>query len=277
MQPVVLRALVALMFVAVLGQTARAACPVTPPANLASAGQLSFGTSAPPPVPGTPSLNQTGFEYDLSAALAEAMCLKPAYTQLAFAGLFPGLDAHKYDATIAGIGITAQREQSFAFVPYFFGGIRMVVRNGSGLFFKDEQAVCGHSIAVLAGSVEAHDIDKYKDTCPAGKQIDSRIMPTNNEIVEQLRKGTVEVAFLDWAPVADIVARNPGDFAVASPILSGEPAGEPRHRVGIMLRRDDTAMKDAISKALAALQADGTYDKLLAKWGLQDGDIRKAG
>jgi ABC-type amino acid transport substrate-binding protein len=25
------------------------------------------------------------------------------------------------------------------------------------------------------------------------------------------------------------------------------------------------------------LQADGTYDKLLAKWGLQDGNIRKAG
>ena len=43
-----------------------------------------------------------------------------------------------------------------------------------------------------------------------------------------------------------------------------------------MLRKDDVAMKDALTKALAALQADGTYDKLLAKWDLQEGDIRKA-
>jgi polar amino acid transport system substrate-binding protein len=274
---VVARALGALMLVAVTTHAARAACAVTAPTDLASSGQLSFGVIAPPPTASMPPINQIGFEYDLMAALAGQMCLKPAYTVLAFAGLFPGLDAKKFDAAVAGIGITAQREQSFGFVPYFFGGIRMVVRKGSGLYFKDEQAVCGHSIAVLAGSVEAHDIDKYKDACPAGQQIDARIMPTNNEIVEQLRKGSIEVAFLDWAPVADIVERNPGDFAVASPILSGDGPGQPRHRVAIMLRKDDTAMKDAIGKALALLQADGSYERLLAKWGLQDGNIRQAG
>jgi polar amino acid transport system substrate-binding protein len=260
---VVARALGALMLVVVTTHAARAACPVTAPTDLASSGQLSFGVIAPPPTANMPPINQIGFEYDLMAALAGQMCLKPAYTVLAFAGLFPGLDAKKFDAAVAGIGITAQREQSFAFVPYFFGGIRMVVRKGSGLYFKDEQAVCGHSIAVLAGSVEAHDIDKYKDACPAGQQIDARIMPTNNEIVEQLRKGSIEVAFLDWA--------------VASPILSGDGPGQPRHRVAIMLRKDDTAMKDAIGKALALLQADGSYERLLAKWGLQDGNIRQAG
>ncbi|HEX5328349.1 MAG TPA: transporter substrate-binding domain-containing protein, partial [Acetobacteraceae bacterium] len=163
-----------------------ASCPVAAPADLASPGHLGFGTSAPPPAPGLPPVNQTGFEYDLSAALAQAMCLKPAYTVLAFAGLFPGLQAHKFDAAIAGIGITAQRQQSFDFVPYFIGGIRLMVRKDSGLYFKDEQAVCGHSIAVQAGTVEAHDIDKVKATCPAGKPMDVRIMPSNNEIVEQL-------------------------------------------------------------------------------------------
>jgi polar amino acid transport system substrate-binding protein len=277
MRSVVLSASGALMLIAAAGQTARAACPVTAPPDLASSGQLSFGVNAPPPTVNAPPINQTGFEYDLMAALAQQMCLKPAYTVLAFAGLFPGLDAHKFDAAVSGIGITAQREQTFSFVPYFFGGIRMVVRKDSGLFFNNELAVCGHSIGVLAGSVEAHDIDRNKDACPAGKQIDARIMPNNNEVVEQLRKGTLEVAFLDWAPAADVVARNPGDFVVASPILSGDPAGQPRHRVGIMLRKDDAAMKDALGKALSALQADGSYTKLLAKWGLQEGDIGKAG
>jgi polar amino acid transport system substrate-binding protein len=117
------------------------------------------------------------------------MCLKPDYVVLAFAGLFPGLDAHKFDAAIASIGITTQREQSFAFVPYFLGGIRLMVSKSSGLYFQNEAGVCGHSIAVLAGSVEAHDIDKYKPSCPADKPMDVHIMPSNNEIIEQLRKG----------------------------------------------------------------------------------------
>jgi polar amino acid transport system substrate-binding protein len=254
-----------------------AACAVTAPPGLVTPGHLTFGTISPPPAPGLRPVNQVGFEFDLSKGLAEAMCLQADYTVLAFAGLFPALDAHKFDVAIAGIGITAQREQSFAFVPYFFGGIRLVVRKDTGLFFKDEQEVCGHSIAVLAGSVEARDIDKYKPLCPAGKPMDVRILPSNNEIVEQLRKGTVEVGFLDWAPVADIVARNPGDFAVGSPILSGEPPGEPRHRVGLMIRRDDASLKQALMQAVAKLLADGTYETLLAKWGLPEGDIRKAG
>jgi polar amino acid transport system substrate-binding protein len=257
---------------------ARAAdtCAVKAPPGLATPGQLTFGTNSPPSAPGLKPVNQVGFEFDFADAVAHSMCLKPGFTVLAFAGLFPALEAHKFDAAIAGIGITAQREQSFAFVPYFFGGIRLMVRKNSGLFFKDEQQVCGHSIAVLAGSVEAHDMDKYKPLCPADKQMDVRILPSNNEIVEQLRKGTVQIAFLDWAPVADIIERNPGDFAVGSPILSGEPPGEPRHRVGLMLRKDNEPLKQALTEAVAKLQADGSYDTLLAKWGLKEGDIRQA-
>jgi polar amino acid transport system substrate-binding protein len=271
--------LVALSLSCLTVSTAAAAgsCAVAAPRNLANTGKLTFGTGSPPPSPGVKPINVTGFEFDLAEALAQQICLKPDYVVLAFAGLFPGLDAHKFDAAIASIGITAQREQSFAFVPYFLGGIRLMVSKSSGLYFQNEADVCGHSIAVLAGSVEAHDIDKYKPSCPGDKPMDVHIMPSNNEIVEQLRKGTVQVAFLDWAPVSDIIARNPDDFALGSPILTGEPPGEPRHRIGIMVRKDDSEMKQALAAALARLQADGTYDKLLAKWDLSEGDIRKAG
>lgn len=276
-----MRAILAfLCCLALLGFTggARAApCPVPAPTGLASPGHLTFGTTNPPPAPGLTPVNLQGFEFDLSTALAQMMCLKPAYVVLAFSGLFPGLQAHKFDLAIAGIGITAQRSKSFSFVPYFLGGIRLMVRKDSGLFFKNEQELCGHSIAVLAGSVEAHDIAKYQPLCPAGHAMTVRILPSNNEIVEQLRKGTVQVAFLDWAPVADIVRRNGNDFAVGSPILTGEPPGQPRHRDGLMVRLGDTAIERALSAALAHLEADGSYDKLLQKWGLEEGDIRKAG
>lgn len=254
-----------------------ASCPVQAPTDLASAGTLTFGTIYAAPPPGLKLPNLAGFELDLAGAIARTMCLDPGFVNLAFAGLFPGLNARKFDAAIAAIGISPQREESYDFVPYFLGGLRLLVRKDSGLYFQDETQVCGHAVAALAGSVEVRDLDKYKAGCPAGQPMDLRIFPSNNEVLEQLRKGTVEVVFLDWAPVAYIAAQNPQDFAIGSPILTGEPPGVPRHRDGIMLRKGDAALQTAIGQALSLLQADGTYDRLLAKWDLLEGDIRHAG
>jgi polar amino acid transport system substrate-binding protein len=253
-----------------------ATCPVAAPPNLTVPGTLLVGTTDPPPPAGVKPPNQQGFEEDLAEALAGTMCLKVQFAPLAFAGLFPALNARKFDVAMASIGISAEREQSFDFVPYFLGGLRLVVRKDSGLFFETEAGVCGHRIAALAGSIEVRDLERFKPDCPPGKQIDLVIYPNNNEILEQLRKRTVEVIFIDWPPAAYIVQQNPDDFAIGSPILTGEPPGIPRHRIGMMLRKGDTATRDALSQAFAHLQEDGTYQKLLAKWNLVEGDIRNA-
>ena len=254
-----------------------ASCVVSAPAELTAQGQLTIGTTNLPPPPGMTPDPQAGLEYGLADALAQALCLKPNYVALAFAGLFPALNAKKFDVAMAAIGISAERAQAYDFVPYFLGGLRLVVRKDSGLYFKEELALCGHSVAMLAGSVEVQDLDKYKDHCPAGRALDMRIFPSNNEVLEQLRKRTVEVIFIDWPPAAFIVEKNPGDFALGSPILSGEPPGEPRRKRGIMLRKGDQAMKSALDKAMAAVMADGTYDRILKEYGLSDGDVRNPG
>jgi len=256
-------------------RAATTACPVQAPAGLTSPGELTLGTAAAAVPAGMQPSPVDGFNTDFGMAMAETMCLKPAFVHLAFAGLFPGLNARKFDAVMY-VGITAQRAESFAFVPYFLGGIRMIARKGTGLYFKDEQAVCGHSVAAVAGSVEVHDLDKYKADCPAGHAMDIHIFSADQEGLEQLRKGTVEAVFLDWGPAVYAVQQNP-EFTIASPILTGEPPGQPRHVDGIMVRKDDAAMAAAISQAVAALRSNGTYERLLAKWGVQDGDVTKGG
>lgn len=254
-----------------------AQCAVQAPNDLIASGTLTFGTSlGGPPQDFMQNSQPSGIDIDVATALAKEMCLKANFVNLAFAGLFPALTANKFDAAIAGIGITVPRAQVYDFVPYFLGGLRLVVSKSSGLYFKDEAEVCGHAVATLAGSVEQRDLVKYNASCPAGKQMDIRTFPTNNEVLEQLRKGTVQVIFIDWPLAAYDVQKNPNDFAIGSPVLTGEAPGAPRHREGIMMRKGDDALKNALTQALAKIQADGTYDTLLKKWNLQDGDIRKA-
>jgi len=254
-----------------------AACAIKAPPELVESGSLTFGTTLGTPPQGFSQGDKpAGLDIDVASALATEMCLRPQFVNLAFAGLFPALGARKFDAVIAGVGITKQREETYDFVPYFLGGLRLVVRKDSGLIFKDEKEVCGHVVAALAGSVEVRDLEKYNPGCPEGRKMEVHVFPTNNEVLEQLRKKVVEVIFIDWPFAAYTVQQNPEDFAIGSPVLTGEAPGEPRHREGIMIRKGDTAMKTALADALAKIQTDGSYDKILAKWNLGEGDIRRA-
>ena len=252
-------------------------CPVKAPATLIAPGTLTVGTAF-----GTPPQNflldnqPAGSDVEIMQTIAAQMCLKPQFVNLAFAGLFPALNAKKFDVVTAAVGITAQRQESLDFVPYFLGGLRLITKTSSGLKFQNEAETCGHVVAALSGSVEDHDLAKYKDTCPAGKPMDVRTYPSNNEVVEQLNKGTVQVAFLDWPLAAYTVQKSGGTLMEASPVLTGEAPGAPRHREGITFRKGDTELENAVRQAFSNIEKDGTYDKVLKKWNLTDGDIRKA-
>ncbi len=253
---------------------ASADCAIKPPSNLVSAGTLTFGTmlSTPPQVfddHGQPD----GLDVDIAKAVASRLCLKPAFVNLAFPGLFPGLNSKKFDAVIAGIGITPQREEVFRFVPYFEGGNQLVVRKASKLAFTTEGELCGHSVATVTGSVEARALERSnKELCTHGKTIEIKVYPSFNEAVQQLVKSNSDVAWVDW-PFASYIVNLMPDLALGGPILSGVP-DKPRNKEGIVVRKDDDAAQTAIQQALTQVEASGDYDKILAKWHLQGGDIR---
>ncbi|HXQ66206.1 MAG TPA: ABC transporter substrate-binding protein [Alphaproteobacteria bacterium] len=249
-------------------------CPVRPPADLTSPGTLTIATHLTmPPQAFLDNDKPAGFAIEIGEAIAREMCLKAAFVNFDFAGLFPGLNARKFDTIIAGIGITPDRQKSLDFVPYFEGGVRLIVRKDSKLTFKSEDDLCGLPVATQSGSVEAISLERTnKERCSESKKIDIMAYPNFNEAVQQLRKKVADVAFLDW-PFANYLAQAVPDLALGSPILSGTP-GLPRNKHGIVVRKGDVAMSDALSEGLKRIEADGTYGKILAKWNVEEGDIR---
>ncbi len=249
-------------------------CAVRPPAELTTPGKLTIATHlTTPPQAFLENDKPAGFAVELGEALAEQMCLKAEFVNIAFAGLFPGIDAKKFDTIIAGVGITPQRQQSFDFIPYFQGGVRLLVRKDAPRTFKSEDDLCGLSVATQTGSTEAIGLARVNsDACPAGKKINILDYPNFNEAVQQLRKKVADVAFVDW-PFANYLAQAVPELTLASPILSGAP-GQPRNKHGMVVRKGDTAMAAALSAALKRVQTSGKYDQILAKWNLTEGDIR---
>jgi polar amino acid transport system substrate-binding protein len=249
-------------------------CPVHAPPGLTTPGKLIIATHlTTPPQAFLENEKPAGFAVDIGKALAQQMCLEAEFVNMAFAGLFPGLNARKFDTIIAGVGITPQRQESFDFVPYFQGGVRLLNRKESPREFKNEDELCGLTVATQTGSTEAIGLERAnKETCPEGKKITIQGYPNFNEAVQQLRKGVAEVAFVDW-PFAAFLAQAVPELKLASPILSGTP-GKPRNKHGMVVRKGDVAMAAALTEALKLIQASGQYERILARWNLSEGDIR---
>ena len=252
-----------------------AACAVKPPPDLVAPGTLIVGSNmATPPQMFIEAGQPAGFEIDLARAIAGAMCLKPQFVNIAFGGLFPGLVAKKFDYITSGLGITPQRQQVFDFVPYLAGGIQLVVRKDSGLHFKDENGLCGHSVATISGTTQARAIERVNEKlCKPGQKIDLKYFPSFNDAVIQLRKKSSDVAFVDWSFAAYVTGLMP-ELALGSPIISGR-SEVPRNKLGMAFRKGDRPMTDAVSAAMQQLEKSGEYDKILDKWHLKGGDIRK--
>src|SRR6185312_4698799 len=259
--------------VALAATPALAACPVKAPPGLVNAGRLTIGTMLTnPPQTFVENGQPAGFDIDLSRAIAAEMCLKPRFVNVTFAGLFPGLMSRKFDYLSSGLGITPQRRETFDFVPYFRGGIQFVGRKENRFFFQNEEGLCGLRVATIAGTTQALAIERAIQGVCKQKPIDLSYFPSFNDAVIQLTKNSADIAFVDWA-FASYISRLMPELAPASPIISGRPE-VPRNLMGLAFRKDEGPQEKAVSEAIQALEKDGTYDRLLNKWQLRNGDVR---
>lgn len=258
-------------------ELASAAC-LPAPESLVKPGFLTIGTNfAGPPMGFLDGTTPSGFDSDLVSQIAERMCLKPEFVDLTFTGLFPGLLAKKFDIIAARVGITEERQKQFDFVPVFKGGLRLVVNKGSDLRFKTESDVCGHDTAIVAGSTQMAALERVKSECPSEKPMTMKTFTNQIEAMNEVAKKSVSAAYVDWPLAAYVIQQRPNDFIEASPVLSGKGPNTERNRNGLVVRKGEKSTQDALSAAFDAILADGSYDRLLAKWNLADGDIRKKG
>jgi polar amino acid transport system substrate-binding protein len=251
---------------------------VTPPPNsdLLTAGALTFGSdiSYPPQEYYDPPGSQTavGFDVDLAKALAAKMGLQFAIVNHKFDSIIPDLTAKKFDAIISAMTDNADRAKTVDFVDYFTAGESFVVPKGTSLHPTKLDDLCGKTVAVEKGTAEETESQDTNDPKKQGKCASNPIkissFDTDTEALVQLKKGTVVIHFTD-SPVAGYELKHDSTLAISGGVIEVAPEG-------IAVRKGDSAMLTAMKAAFKALQDDGTYDSLLTKWGLKDGDIRKA-
>lgn len=197
----------------------------------------------------------TGFEVDVAEAMAAKMGLKVEWKALSFDALLTGLRQDRWDMVIASHGITEERAKAVTFTEphYCSGGV--IIAKDAGI--KTAKDLAGKVVAVQTGTTYMENVKKVA----AVKEVKN--FPQDTDARAALVSGRVDAWVTDKFVALNSLAANPnagmkmGDFLFVERIASAVAKG-------------NTGLAGEISKALAAIQADGTYEKISKKWFNED-------
>ena len=237
---------------------------VQPPDNLVTAGRLTYGVAASfPPYEYTQDGEYAGFDIEMGAALAEIMGLEPEISDMQFDGLIPALQGNRIDFINSAMYINPDREEQVDFIPYMVIGETIVVPQGNPKNIRSLDDLSGLAVAVTVGAIEETFATDHNEVLrEAGKpEMTILTLPTANDAVLATQQGRAD-AYLHSTPgAAYLMQEMPNTFEVAA-IFALDT------RIGIAVRKGDTAMKEALESALAEFVASGQYDELMAKYNL---------
>lgn len=200
-----------------------------------------------------------GWDVDIAEALCERMKAQCQIVAQDWDGIIPGLMARKYDLIVASMAITPQRLQRVDFSDKYKETVsRFIARKGAPADVSPA-ALTGKAIGVQRGSIQAGYLAqnyrtadlKFYDT-PQAAELDlvaGRLQYIFGNMV------TYHVGFMKTAEAAD--------FAFTGPDLKGGLLGDGN---GIAMRKGDAELRAKVNAALASIRADGTYDRITAKY-----------
>jgi polar amino acid transport system substrate-binding protein len=207
-----------------------------------------------------------GWDADLAKALGQVLGLKINMVNATFNIIIPGLASGKYQLGMSSFTDTKERQKTVDFVTYFVSGTSFYVKTSGGPSITSLADLCGHKVAVEKGTTQQADAQAQAPKCQsAGKPVTVQIFNDQNAVNLALSSGRADVAMADSPVAAYQVKLSNGTFK-----LSGQPYGTAPY--GIAIPKNNGMAKPVLA-ALKHLMANGTYKKILDRWGVQEGAI----
>ena len=207
----------------------------------------------------TPDGKIAGFDVDIGMAACEKMKRKCEFVQQDWDGIIAGLQTRRYDAIFSSMGITEERKKQLLFTdPYYRPSASFVGRSDLKVDFKDP-TLGGVSIGAVPGIYECYVKKAYP-------KANLTVYPNSDALYLDLTSGRLDLAFNGTVAITNSFLKGSegkGFGLVGEPVRDTQCLGE---GAGVAMRKDDTALKEALDKAFKELRADGTYKKINDKY-----------
>ncbi|MFE9775919.1 transporter substrate-binding domain-containing protein [Streptomyces sp. NPDC005931] len=225
--------------------------------ELVKAGQLTTCTHLPyPPFQSEIDGKVQGFDVALIDLVADDLGVKQQIVDTPFENFKTGafLNSGQCDLAAAGMTITEERKKNVDFSdPYFNATQAVLVDKKSGVTSLAD--VKSKKVALGAqAQTTGEDYAKKQGFDPVSFE-------SSDAVLNGLRTGQVKAVVIDYPVVQGWLKdkANSDAFEVVDNLETGE-------QYGFTVKKGNTALREAVNKALADARADGTYKKLYEQW-----------
>jgi octopine/nopaline transport system substrate-binding protein len=221
-----------------------------------------------------------GFEVELAWSLCRYMGKQCEIVEQDWDGMIPALIMRKFDAIMAGMSITAERQKVISFSQGYADEVaQLAVMKGSSLEGMDTSSGINLSLggsdvkkdlktltAALAGKtvcVQTATIHQnFLDSGDVGS-VNVRTYKTQDEVNLDLASGRCDAALAAAVAFTDYAEKSGKSVVLVGPTFSGGAFGS---GVGVGIRQDDTELLKAFNKAIDKARKNGDISRIATKW-----------
>ncbi|MER5770849.1 ABC transporter substrate-binding protein [Streptomyces sp. NPDC001985] len=228
----------------------------------------SSGSEAPLGFHATDNKTVIGAEPDIAHLVADVLGLEPRINTVSWENIFVGLDSGKYDAGFSNITDTEERKEKYDFATYRKDNLGFAAKKGSGLKISGPKDVAGRTVAVSSGTNQEKLLVEWsKEAEKAGlAPVDIKYYQNESDTYLALQSGRIEL-YLGPNPTAAHHAATTGKTEVVG-VHSG--AGATLQGLIAATTKKDNGLVKPLADALNEIIRNGTYTKVLKRWGLTD-------
>ncbi len=237
------------------------------PADIASSGTLKVGIDATyaPNEYKDANGKAIGWEVDLFNAVSAKLGVKAVYNIAGFDTIIPGITGGRYDVGVSSFTDTAARQEQVDFVNYYSAGILWAAPKGKTV---DPNNACGLKVGVQSGTTEEQDeVPAKSKACTDGGKPAIQILKFDgqDQVTNAVVLGQVDAMSADSPITSYAIAQSGDKLQAAGKSFDVAP-------YGIAINKG-SKLVPAIQKAFQSIVDDGTYGKILDKWGVADGAL----
>jgi lysine-arginine-ornithine-binding protein len=201
-----------------------------------------------------------GFDIDIVQALCDRMHAKCEFIAIQFDGIIPALQNGQIDAIATSMAITEKRKKVVDFTDrYWIRHARFLSCSPRKIEDISPAALKGVAIGTQQGTVSDDFLEAtYKDA-------DVRLYKTMDDAYQDASAGRIDLVLSGEAVSYDFMQKPAGKNCryVGERLPDGKFFGA---GCGIAVRKTDPDLRDKLNAALKEILADGTYQKINAKY-----------
>ncbi|HEX6341336.1 ABC transporter substrate-binding protein [Umezawaea sp.] len=235
------------------------------------AGVVKFASSvgSTPPSAFYAEDNKTvqGVDIEVAAAVGTVLGVRIDREVASFEVILPALSSGKYEVGTGNFGVTEARKKTIDFVTYVNDGQGFAVRRGDDRVkeVKSLDQLCGLKIGTGAGTTFEATLEREKHVCPDAGKPEYQVLSFSDTagIYLGLQQQHIDVIMSTINGLRHAASEQP-DLVFLNEFK--------RLDVGFAFKKG-SPLAPAFQKAVNKLIQDGTYQRILEKWGTRDSAI----